>query len=112
MSWLGHAFAVERPGPAQPTEAQRPVVDRVCLEIVRRRLTTPALILLETSRPLNYLGAQAMHFLEPIVSAILDGDGYRRFTEFIERRGSVDYFCDRLQEMETQASRKPSTATR
>jgi len=106
VSWIRHAFAVDRPGPAEPTDAQRRLVDKVCVEIVRRRLTTPALIFLETSRPLNYLGAQAMHFLQPIATVVLDRDGYRSFTEFLEQRGSVDYFCNRIQDLETQAERK------
>lgn len=110
MSWLRRAFAVDRPGPAEPTEAQRRVVDRVCVEIVRRRLTTPALIFLETCRPLNYVGAQAMHFLQPIATVILDREGYGCFSTFLEQRGSVDYLRDRIENLETQAERKQPKA--
>jgi len=112
MSWLRNAFAVDRPGPAEPTAVQRRVVERVCVEIVKRRLTTPALIFLETSRPLNYLGAQALHFLRPIATVILDGEGYGCFTEFLEQRGSVDYFCNRIQELEIEADRKQAKRPR
>src|SRR5262249_30866587 len=41
VSWLRHAFAVDPPGPAEPNELQRRLVDKVCGEVVRRRLTTP-----------------------------------------------------------------------
>lgn len=61
MSWLKHAFAVDPPGPAEPTPAQRAAVDRVCFEITKRHLSTPALLFLETFRPLNYLGSQVLH---------------------------------------------------
>lgn len=100
-----HAFAVDEPGSAEPSDAQRAVVDRVCTEVVRRHLTTPALVFLEMFRPMNYIGAQAMHFFGPIVTAVLRGDGYRHFTEFLERRGSVDTLCRRLEEIE--AARTP-----
>ena len=43
MQWLKGAFAVDPPGPAEPTERQLQVVDKVCREVARRRLTTPAL---------------------------------------------------------------------
>ena len=102
LRWLKHAFAVDPPGEAEPTEPQKEVVNRICVEIARRRLTTPALLFLETFRPFNYLGSQALHFFQPIASSILSGQGYRHFTEFLERRGSIDYFCRRIEELEAR----------
>ncbi|MFQ6608213.1 MAG: hypothetical protein ACE5EE_06715 [Fidelibacterota bacterium] len=102
MSWLKHAFAVDPPGAAEPTAAQAKAVEKVCQEVVRRRLTTPALIMLETFRPLNYVGSQLLHFFHPIISAILSTDAYRNFTEFLERRGSVDYLCYRIEQLDKE----------
>ena len=106
MSWLKNAFAVDPPGPAKPTEPQQAVVDSVCREVARRHLTTPTLIFLETFRPLNYVGSQLLHFFQPIVSAVLRGEGYRHFTDFLEQRGSVDYLCERIEKLEADSSRK------
>jgi hypothetical protein len=103
MNWIRHAFALDPPGPAEPTEAQRPIVDRVCLEIVRRHLTVPAIAFLEMSRPLNFLAANAIHFFSPLLSALLTGGEHRRFAEFLERRGSVEYLCRRIEELERKA---------
>lgn len=102
MQWLRHAFAVDPPGPAEPTDAQRAIAERLVREIVRRRMSTPALLFLEASRPLNMLGAQALHFLQPLISAVADGDGPRRFAEFLERRGSIDWLCRRIEERESE----------
>ena len=102
MRWLRHAFAVDPPGPLQPTPEQAALADRICREIVRRRLATPVLALLETVRPLNYVGAQALHVLAPIASTLLDGGDCRRFALFLERRGSIDYLCRRIEEMEAR----------
>jgi len=99
MQWLKHAFAVDPPGPAEPTEAQRAVVDGVCRKVVERGMTTPALLVLEMSRPLNYVGAQSLHFFAPIVSALTDARGHRHFAEFLERRGSVEYLCRRIEQL-------------
>lgn len=102
MRWLAHAFAVEPEGPAEPTDAERPVVERVCRTIVRRRMTTPALMLLEMARPLNYLGAQTLHFFGPVATAVVDREGYRHFAAFLERRGSVDYLCRQIEALEAE----------
>ena len=100
MKWLRHAFAIDPPRAAEPNETQRLVVERICTEITRRRLTTPALLMLEMSRPLNYVSAQFLHFIQPFASIVADAEGYRQFTEFLEQRGSIDYICKRLEAME------------
>ena len=102
MNWLKHAFAVDRDRSVEPTDAQRAVVSRVCRAIVRRRLTTPALLFLEMVRPLNYLTAQTMHFFAPIVTAVVDRQGYECFAAFLECRGSVEYLCRQLEAMEAE----------
>ena len=68
MKWLKHAFATDPPGPAKPDERQRALLEKLCREVVRRRLTTPVLLMLEMNRPLNYVSAQFLHYLQPIVS--------------------------------------------
>ena len=111
MTWLAHAFAVDPPGPAQPTETQRLIVDRLCREVVQRRMTGPALLSLELSRPLTYVSAQALHFFQPFLTVLMDAAAYDEFAAFLEQRGSIDYICGRLETLEAnheaiEASRK------
>lgn len=101
MNWFKHAFALDEPN-VEPTNAQKEVVDKVCREIVRRGMATPALVFLEIFRPLNYLGSQVMHFFQPIMTVILDGEGYRHMSEFLENRQSVDYLRRQIEEIEDQ----------
>jgi hypothetical protein len=37
VRWLKHAFAVDPPGPAEPTPLQRAAAETICREIVRSR---------------------------------------------------------------------------
>ena len=67
---LRHAFAVEPIGAVEPTDAQRKLIDQLCREIARRRLTAPAILYLEMSRPLGFVTAQAIHFFSPIISVM------------------------------------------
>ena len=97
-----HAFAVDSPGACEPTGEQRDLVDRVCKEVTRRHLTTPALIFLEMSRPLNFVGSQAMHFFQPILTAIVDAQAYDQFAAFLEHRGSIEYLCRRIEHFELE----------
>ena len=107
MDWLKHAFAVDAPGPAVPTPPQEEAVERVCAEIRRRHLTAPAVLFLETFRPLSYVGSQVLHFFRPIVSAVLDGESIRHFAEFLERRGSVDHLVERIEAPAPSSAPRP-----
>jgi hypothetical protein len=106
IDWLRHAFAVDKPGPAEPTSPQKEVVDKICRQIVKRHLATPSLVFLEMSRPLNFIGSQVMHFFAPFVSALTDSEGHRHFALFLEKRGSIDFICHRIEELEEEAVQK------
>ncbi len=112
-SKLKHAFAVDEPGPAEPTDAQRPAVEWICTQIAKRHLSTPGLIFFEMMRPLNYLGAQVMHFTRPGVWAIAPRriyGGYIHFAEFLEQRGSLEYMCRRIEQLEAEFSQRDKAA--
>jgi hypothetical protein len=97
---LKHAFAVDPPGPVQPDEAQARIVERVCREVVSRRLTMPAMMALEMARPLNHLSAQVLTFFQPFVAIVGDASAYEQFTAFLEQRGSIDYIAERLEALQ------------
>lgn len=113
-----HAFAVDPPGPVEPTPEQREVVDWFCREVARRGLTTPGLMFLEMSRPLNFLTSQFMHWVQPAVWAVAPAHitaNYDHFAKFLEHRGSVDYILRRIEEFEAEfveQSRGPGKARR
>ena len=100
VKWLKHAFAVEPPGSAAPTDLQRRLVEKLCVELVRRHLTMPARLMLEMCRPLNYVSAQLLHFFQPIVGIIANTDEYEAFARFLEQRGSIEYISLRLEAVE------------
>lgn len=104
--WLKKAFAIETEADFEITEEQKAVVDKICREVARRQMSTPALIFLETVRPLNYIGSQVMHYFKPIISAILTSENYQNFAEFLERRASVDHLCRRIEYFEEEYSKK------
>jgi hypothetical protein len=102
-SWFAHAFAVEKASDIDPTPEQREIVDRLCAEVVRRRLATPALMGLEMSRPFNGVSAATMHLFQPVIAAVMNTASYEQFARFLEHRGSIDYLCRRIQHFESEA---------
>jgi len=102
---LHNAFSTGSPF-SPPSEEQLQLVDRLAGEIVRRRLTTPALATLEMSRPLNFIGAQAMHFFAPVVNTMFDAGTYEKFAKFLERRDAIDVLMERIEYHNAVASQQ------
>ncbi len=95
--WFQHAFAVEARGVAAPEAAERAVVERLVHEIVRRGLATPALLLLDCSHPLNFVGSQFLLYVAPFAELIFRPAEYAALTRFLERRGSIEFVCQRIE---------------
>jgi hypothetical protein len=93
---LRHAFAVEPSGPAEPTPDERAALDPLLAEIRRRGLVAPAVIFLESCAPLTTVGAQALHFMQPFATAVLDPVRYATLTRYLERRGSIAWLVAEL----------------
>ena len=110
-SWLKHAFEVDPPGPAEPSAEERDLIDRLARAVVRRGLTSPALIFLECGRPLNFLASQFMVFFAPIVTTIFRGQEYPILAQFLDRRGSVEYICRRIEAADGAAPSSPANAS-
>jgi hypothetical protein len=107
FDWLKHAFAIEAEGALEPTAAQKDLVDRLCRQVAARGLVTPALVFLESVRPLNYMTSQMLQFFAPVLSALADPNACQELANFLEHRGSVDYLCRRLEELSRKGEKAP-----
>ena len=72
------------------TEDDRALLARLADWLTKRRLETPAVLFLESVRPLSFVGAQAMYFLEPFARAIFDVKDYERLARLLERRSNLE----------------------
>ena len=86
------------------------MLERLADEIARRRMTGPALAFLEMSRPLNSLGASAIHFFTPIASSLANPVALKHFAEFLDQRGSVDLLCNIIEAAQTRRDTAINTA--
>ena len=62
-----------------------------------RQLTAPAILFLESMKPMSFLGGQLMAFFSPFVHLVLKSSAYDRFAEAIERRENVEYLIQRIE---------------
>ena len=102
MSWWKHAFAVEPDGPAVPTPEQAAIIDALCQRVVDRGMALPAILFLESTKPLGPMAAQSLLLLQPWFELAVDRNQLHVLTKFLDRRGSFETLCRRLEEMMAQ----------
>lgn len=89
--WLAYAFAVDN----EPdlSEEDFELLHRMADWLVKRNLAEPAIMALETCKPLNFVGAQALVFLKPFVHMVFrKKDEFDRFTRLLEHRKTIQKF--------------------
>jgi len=80
------------------TEDDRALLAKLSGWLVQRRLETPAILFLESVRPLSFVGAQGMHFLEPFARAVFDVKDYERLARMLERRENLERLVQAIED--------------
>jgi hypothetical protein len=97
---------VDAPGPAEPTDTQRVVVEKLLATIVERGMAQPAGIFLESWRPLGVLTGQGMQALSPFAGILLDQNAWQEVANYLDKRGAIPWMLQRMDELETQREGK------
>jgi hypothetical protein len=89
-----------------PLPEQKEIMDRFAAKVVEWRMTAPAILFLESAKPLSFLGNQALIFFQPIVQSIFNFKTYDEFIEVLEDRQNVEYLLLRMEELEAERTKK------
>lgn len=85
---LRHAFAVQPEMQPLPIEDVQ-LMERIADVIVKRGMTAPATMFLESMGPMNFLGSQALHFLTPLLDCAFNTKEVEQVARLLERRDTV-----------------------
>ncbi len=86
---LSHAFALSS-HPSPLTAEEHALLENIARRLTRRRLEAPAILLLESVGPLNFIGSQVLHGLRPFLELVCDATELERLAVLLERRDSVE----------------------
>jgi hypothetical protein len=92
------------------TEREEQVMTRLATKVVEWKMTVPAILFLESVKPLNFIGAQMMIFFEPFVQTLFNLRDYDTFREMMERRESVERLLLKIEELDAAALQKEKAA--
>ena len=117
--WWGRRPEDASPDPAAPAPRARDpreeglsaedeaLLDRIAAAVARWGMTVPAVFLLESSKPLSFVGSQFLHFLSPIAHTVLDARELDRLAVMLERRDTVERLIVRIERAETPREGPP-----
>lgn len=72
------------------TDEEEAVFDKLAKKVVQRGMAVPAIMVLESVKPANFLMSQAMVFFEPIVQTVFNFRDYDHYRSALEKRESVE----------------------
>jgi hypothetical protein len=97
---FSYAFALTASGSGFTPE-EIILLEKIAGLVVKRGVSAPVLLFLESLGPLNFLGSQIVHGLKPFLEIVSDATEIERLATILERRGSVDRLISLIQERVT-----------
>jgi hypothetical protein len=91
-------------------EREAAIIEKIAAKVVSLKMTVPAILFLESVKPLNYIGAQALIFFEPFVQTIFNFSEYDTFREMMERRENVERLLLKIEELDAKLLAEERTA--
>ena len=83
-------------------ERQAELLHKIADQIVKRKLTVPAIMFFESVKPLSFVGSQALVFLQPIVQAFLNRKEYDEIVLMMEERENVEKLLCEIEKQEAE----------
>ncbi|NLI97173.1 hypothetical protein GX441_00755 [bacterium] len=87
-------------------ERKNEICTKIAERIVHFRLSPIAIILLESVKPISFLGSQLMVFFAPMITAFTTGNGYDEMTAFLEDRPNLEMLIQTIEAKEAERNQK------
>ena len=82
------------------------LIEKISKFIAQKRMAAPAIMTIESLRPLARIGSQLMHFLAPFAEIIFNAKEYQEFAALLENEEYVRLLIKRIDEMDVDMYRE------
>ncbi|UCE24019.1 MAG: hypothetical protein JSU74_12085 [Candidatus Zixiibacteriota bacterium] len=79
------------------------VLDKLAKKAVERGMAVPAILFLESVKPLNFIASQVMVFFEPVIQTIFNFKDYNNLRSALEKRESVEILLLKIEKFDAVA---------
>ncbi|MDP8204003.1 MAG: hypothetical protein P9L95_05675 [Candidatus Tenebribacter mawsonii] len=81
------------------------LIEKLSRFIAEKRMAAPAIMTIESLRPLARIGSQLMHFLAPFAEIIFNAKEYQEFAVLLENEEYVRFLIKRIDEIDVDMYR-------
>jgi hypothetical protein len=85
---LAHAFSTKAEAEVFTLE-DLGLLEQIADAVAKRGMAAPATVFLESLGPMNFLGSQALHFLNPILEFAFNIKEFEQVARLLERRDTI-----------------------
>ncbi|MEO0080199.1 MAG: hypothetical protein ABIK44_05940 [candidate division WOR-3 bacterium] len=83
-----------------PAARRDEIITKIAQKTVDLRLTPLAIVMLESTKPLSFLGSQLMVFFQPVVTALFPLHQYDEITALLEERENIELLIQKIESLE------------
>jgi len=85
---------------------QQEILDKIAKKVVLWKMSVPAILFLESVKPLNYIGSQMLVFFEPFVQTLFSWKDYDEFRKMMEERENTERLLQAIEKLDAEAFTK------
>ena len=78
------------------------LVEKISKYIVKKRMAAPAIMTIESLRPLSRIGSQLLYFLAPFAEVFFNAKEYEEFAAMLEHEEYVKLLMKRIDEIDEE----------
>jgi hypothetical protein len=83
-----------------PVQRREEIINRIAQKVVDLKLTPVAIVMLESGKPLSFVGSQLMVFFQPIVTSLFPFHQYDEIAALLEERTNVEALIQTIEKLE------------
>ena len=100
MSLFKSSDDIPDPEKVLPAEEDA-VLDKLAKKAVERGMAVPAILFLESIKPLNFIASQVMVFFEPVIQSVFNFRDYNTLRSALEKRESIEILLLKIEEYDS-----------
>ncbi len=90
-------------------ERKKFLIGKIAQKVVDYRLSPVAIVFLESSKPLSFLGNQLLVFMQPFYRALFSYSEYEEVTAMLEDRKNIEALICEIERLEEERNEKRRT---
>ncbi len=94
------------------TEKEHRALEKLANKVVEWKMAVPAILFLESVKPLNWIGSQAMVFFEPFVHALFSFPDFDILQKTLEKRESLEVLIQKIERLDAEVYEKEKAQKR